>query len=275
MADDKVAIWNQTPKLGRAPANGELLIGDGNGFELATLTAGAGASITNTAGGIEISATGSGGTITDVTATSPLSSSGGTTPDISLSGTVSVSNGGTGVSTLTAENVILGNGTNPVKFVAPGASGNLLTSNGSAWVSSAPQWNRIIKTSDQTSTSTTYADDTELKFPVSANKIYEYRGLVFILTANTGGLKHSVDGPASPTYVRLGLNLYALFQTSYGSNVITNTVDFNVSLTVPVAGVISNGANAGTVAMRWAQASGPSGTLRIYAGSWLEWAEVS
>jgi hypothetical protein len=49
-----------------------------------------------------------------------------------------VSSGGTGASTLTANNVILGNGTSPVQFVAPGTSGNLLTSNGTTWASAAP-----------------------------------------------------------------------------------------------------------------------------------------
>jgi hypothetical protein len=46
-----------------------------------------------------------------------------------------VADGGTGVSALTAENVLIGDGTNPVKFVAPGSSGNVLVSNGSAWTS--------------------------------------------------------------------------------------------------------------------------------------------
>ena len=48
-----------------------------------------------------------------------------------------VSSGGTGASTLTANNVILGNGTSPVQFVAPGSNGNVLTSNGTTWASSA------------------------------------------------------------------------------------------------------------------------------------------
>jgi hypothetical protein len=45
--------------------------------------------------------------------------------------------GGTGRTSLTANNVILGNGASSVQFVAPGTSGNVLTSNGSSWVSSA------------------------------------------------------------------------------------------------------------------------------------------
>lgn len=50
-----------------------------------------------------------------------------------------VASGGTGLTTLTAENVILGDGANDVKFVAPGTSGNVLTSNGTTWASSAPR----------------------------------------------------------------------------------------------------------------------------------------
>jgi hypothetical protein len=65
--------------------DGQLLIGNstGNTLTKTTLTAGSGISITNGAGSISISATGS-GTVTSVTGTSPVLSSGGATPDISL-----------------------------------------------------------------------------------------------------------------------------------------------------------------------------------------------
>ena len=55
-----------------------------------------------------------------------------------VTGTLPVANGGTGAASLTAENVILGDGTNAVKFVAPGTSGNVLTSDGTTWASTAP-----------------------------------------------------------------------------------------------------------------------------------------
>ena len=48
-----------------------------------------------------------------------------------------VGRGGTGQTTLTADNVILGNGANAVKVVAPGTANNVLTSNGTSWVSQA------------------------------------------------------------------------------------------------------------------------------------------
>jgi hypothetical protein len=55
-----------------------------------------------------------------------------------VTGTVAVGNGGTGATTLTENNVLLGNGTSAVQAVAPGTSGNVLTSNGTTWTSTAP-----------------------------------------------------------------------------------------------------------------------------------------
>ena len=85
-------VWNGTT-IGTAYggtgqttySNGQLLIGKTDGtLAKATLTASTGVTITNADGSITISATGSGGTVTSVTATSPLASTGGATPDISI-----------------------------------------------------------------------------------------------------------------------------------------------------------------------------------------------
>lgn len=54
----------------------------------------------------------------------------------SVQGVLPVLHGGTGLATLTANNVLLGNGTSAVQFVAPSTNGNVLTSNGTTWVSS-------------------------------------------------------------------------------------------------------------------------------------------
>jgi len=51
---------------------------------------------------------------------------------------IGVASGGTGLGTLTANNVILGNGASSPTFVAPGSNGNVLSSNGTTWVSTAP-----------------------------------------------------------------------------------------------------------------------------------------
>ena len=56
---------------------------------------------------------------------------------LTLSNALSAANGGTGRTSLTANAVLIGNGTGAVAFVSPGVSGNVLTSNGSAWVAGA------------------------------------------------------------------------------------------------------------------------------------------
>ena len=55
----------------------------------------------------------------------------------SVSTPITAAQGGTGLATLTANNVLIGNGTGSVTFVAPGTNGNVLASNGTAWVSTA------------------------------------------------------------------------------------------------------------------------------------------
>ena len=57
---------------------------------------------------------GGGGAVNSVTASAPIASSGGANPNISLTGIVGAANGGTGLA-------------------APGAVGNVLTSNGVGW----------------------------------------------------------------------------------------------------------------------------------------------
>jgi hypothetical protein len=52
-------------------------------------------------------------------------------------GVISVASGGTGLTTLTANNVLLGNGTSALQVVAPSTAGNVLTSNGTTWTSAA------------------------------------------------------------------------------------------------------------------------------------------
>ena len=60
---------------------------------------------------------------------------------LTLGSPLPVGSGGTGAATFTANNVLLGNGTSAFQVVAPGASGNVLTSNGTTWQSTAPSGN--------------------------------------------------------------------------------------------------------------------------------------
>lgn len=80
-----------------------------------------------------------------VTGTLPVANGGtGTTSTTfanlttNVTGTLPVANGGTGAAALTANSVVLGNGTSAVQVVAPSTSGNVLTSDGTTWASTAP-----------------------------------------------------------------------------------------------------------------------------------------
>jgi hypothetical protein len=58
---------------------------------------------------------------------------------VKLGATVTVAKGGTGAATHTANNVLVGAGTSAITSVAPSTSGNVLTSNGTVWASSAAE----------------------------------------------------------------------------------------------------------------------------------------
>ncbi len=109
--------------LTATPANGQLLIGNGSGFSLGTITAGTNISISNSAGGISISSSGGGGgggTVTSVslsTGSTGLTVSGGTTQTITgsgsfiMAGTLGIANGGTGATTAAGVRTALSLGT--------------------------------------------------------------------------------------------------------------------------------------------------------------------
>jgi hypothetical protein len=125
-------------------------IANGSKVMVVTDGAGAGAAVTNanptTTAGTVTSVSGT-GTVNGISLSGTVTSSGnltlgGTLANVSLTtqvtGTLPVANGGTSLTTLTANNVILGNGTSAPLFVAPGTAGNVLTSNGTTWQSTTP-----------------------------------------------------------------------------------------------------------------------------------------
>jgi len=118
--------------------------------------------------------------------------------------TVTVPFGGTGRTSLTANNLIVGNGTSAVQFVAPGASGNVLTSNGTTWQSTAPSTAIIGYTSRLTTTA--FAGGT---LNTTAATAYDMDGdIEIIVGANSSGNvvavahKNSTDAFGSPLVVR-------------------------------------------------------------------------
>lgn len=104
---------------GLAKTDGNIIVGNGSNWvaesgSTARTSLGLGSIATQEASSVSIT----GGSITGIT-------------------DLAVADGGTGSSSLTANNVLLGNGTSALQTVAPGTSGNVLTSNGTTWTSAA------------------------------------------------------------------------------------------------------------------------------------------
>jgi hypothetical protein len=108
------------------------------------LTAGSGVTISGTWPNQTIAATGSGGTITGVTASSPLASSGGTAPNISFTGTLATANGGTGNANGTVAKLATTN------FTIEESGGALLIKYGATTVLSISSAGAVISASNVT-----------------------------------------------------------------------------------------------------------------------------
>jgi hypothetical protein len=140
-----------------------------------------------------------------------------------------------------------------------------------------PLYTRVVKSSTQDITSSTsFVDDTGLSFSVAANKTYSFR-VVYTVSYGAGGYQIGVNGPASPTRLRV-----AAFSTP-GNLAVSG---YNVSLggvnsgsgspqIVEIIGVFINGSNAGTLTMRVAQGTSNGAASGFEAGSFLEWAEIA
>jgi len=288
MANEKVAIWNQTIKLGRPPANGELLIGDGTGFNLANITAGSNVTISNTAGGISIASSNPGGTLTAVTASSPLASSGGTTPNISLSGTVGVANGGTGQTSYTDGQLLIGNTTgNTLAKATLTAGTNVAITNGSGSITIAVTGvdltSRMTSNVDFTS-NTTFADLTGLSFTADANSIYVMEAFIYATFAGAGKFKLRVTGPSSTEIFFGGTenNGIGLNVTSAGTTTAFSSDLFNFTaagaVTTGIAhlyGTFNVGNSGGTVQIQGAQAASSATTTSFKTGSWVQYRKVT
>lgn len=154
-------------------------------------------------------------------------------------GTLGVANGGTGATTLTANNVILGNGTSAPTFVAPGTSGNLLTSNGTTWQSTTPAASSSLPT----------------------GALMPYAGS----SAPTGYLLCDGSSVSSTTY----LALHAVISNTYGGSAYTGAGALNFNLP-DLRGRLPMGAGTGT-GLNASGTGAPSGTAQTARtrGQWL------
>jgi len=210
----------------------------------------------------------SGGTTGLSVSGSPITSSG----TITLSGTLAVANGGTGQTSYTDGQLLIGNttGNTLTKATLTAGTGVTITNGGgSITIAATGSWTLLTKAADQSTTSASFADDNTLKFSVSANTTYVFRGVVSI-DAGAGGFQIAINGPSTPTESRVNAGTSTTI-TAYDSSFATNAGSgvFQFSF----QGKLENGANAGTLAIRIRQNTA-SGTTTFEKGSWLEYRSI-
>jgi hypothetical protein len=113
-------------------------------------------------------------------------------------------------------------------------------------------------TGDVTTSATTFSDVTGLTFALAINTDYYFRFIVHHSSAaTTTGIRFAVNGPASPTALRVGgvipiSTVAANFgsQTAYDTAIFASTTGTTVAVMSVIEGIIRNAGNTGTLALR-------------------------
>ena len=294
MAEDDVSVWGGSLKVRRTPATGEILLGNGSNFTLTDVGLSVSGGVVNlskplTVNGI-VKSTSGGFTFPDNTTQTSAATS--YAPPSVATGTIqsNISGGTTAPSANTISSVLdnlLGTTQGSVAYrgasswsaLAPGTSGQYLQTAGAsanpAWASvPVPDWTLVKKTSDQVITSSSsFTNDTALQFAMAANTTYAIK-VYMSITASTGGFQLGMNGPASPTKVRISppQSVGSMLALSYNSLVING--GSGVWMVTIMASII-NGANAGTLAVRICQNSSSASATTFEKGSWLEYAIIA
>ena len=178
---------------------------------------------------------------------------------------IAVTSGGTGLGTLTANNVILGAGTSTPTFVAPSTSGNLLTSNGTTWVSSTPATPNVAggasTVSQGTSLTLTSASNRVQNVTLTASGLsvtlpdattLSAGGPVYFIT-NTGALPFTIkqNGGAIITTLTSGQSVEFKLISSATAAGTWNTSNVDISQLLPVTQYAATQVDTNAIAYYW------------------------
>ena len=224
-------VINGGTGLATIPTNGQLLIGNGTGYTLNTLGAGAGISVTNGAGTITVANT---GVLSFAGGTTGLTPAAATTGAVTLAGRLAIANGGTNATaTPTAGAVAYGTGT-AYAFTAAGTAGQILTSAGAG----SPTWaTPVVNTVSAPVTKT--AD-----FTVAVGEAW--------LINNKSGSTCTVTLPAAASWIGRQLifkNMQAQLLVSASSNVVP--IDSTAAGTAILLAVVGNWATMVSDGTNW------------------------
>lgn len=145
--------------------------------------------------------------------------------------------GGTGLTSLTANSVILGNGTSNVQVIAPGTSGNVLVSNGTTWSSGSSMtgpafsaylsgtqslttstWTKAQANTKEYDTNTNYST-TNYRFTPTVAGYYQVDAAAVFTGTSTGGV----------TAIYKNGSLYKYGQTGASNSNVSALVQMNGS----------------------------------------------
>lgn len=140
-SDVTIATYDDIPGIGSVSgltSGSSILYGNGSGgfsnVVIGSNLSFVGGTLSATAGGSGAVSVGLSAPNTFTVTGSPVTGSG--TLTLTYSGVpLGINYGGTGVDSLPRNSVLIGNSDDPLQYVAPGTSGNVLTSNGATWTS--------------------------------------------------------------------------------------------------------------------------------------------
>ena len=190
-----------------------------------------------------------------------------------VDGAVTVSKGGTGLSTLTANNILIGNGTSSPQFIAPGTSANVLTSNGTNWISSELAGSPLvfIATSNITSSvaSVTFSN-------LDANTYSSYMVTLDRIAASAGNGRVELNLGNNATIIASSPSLYSGTVLGHKSSSTTipllggSTDDSTMYVTHPSFDMRSSDEFGGVSGMIWISNinNNPPPTIRAHTTSY-------
>lgn len=118
--------------------------------------------------------------------------------------------------------------------------------------------------------STALSDVTGFSFSVAANTKYHARFIMRCSTSGGSNYKFALTGPAAPTsvlYFGYGANQAASNNAAIGFGTAANLTNANVPEGVVLEAYVSNGANAGTVQLQFAQFTATAVNTTVFSGS--------
>lgn len=158
-------------------------------------------------------------------------------------------------------------GTTPDMYLRRGAS---------AWeVGAAPTSSSgliVVRSANVTRTSTTFTNDAELKFAMSANKVYAVR-LLIVTTPATGGARLRVTGPTGVGgYLGTAGNMVPVTMST-AADLLQVTDAAASPIFTGFQGFVTTGGTAGDFQLQGALNTA-SGTMTVLKGSFIEYREI-